>query len=109
MQVKPRPFHTQPCPVCKGETRRETIELEYDFGDVRILLQGVPADVCRQCGEQYVPGDIGVWLGEEVERLVARIRAVADEEPAILGLSAQARVDERRLVPAERISKWVPG
>lgn len=87
----------QRCVMCNGEAHLQSIELEYPFGDVCILVKGVPASVCQQCGEQYVAGDLGVWLGDEVVRLADKIRQVTREERALEGFKLQASLNEGQL------------
>ena len=40
------------CHLCGGETERALVTAENWWGDELALVEGVPADVCQQCGEQ---------------------------------------------------------
>ncbi len=51
------------CLICKnGETRsgKATVTLERD--ETTLVIKGVPADVCANCGEEYVGEDITARL-----------------------------------------------
>ncbi len=58
------------CPICKGEIEKGVttfpVELEGGF----LLVKGVPADVCKQCGEVFIPDDVA----ETLETIVSRAR-----------------------------------
>lgn len=71
-----RMFQVQPCVACKGETERRLIGLEYELDDMTLVVKGVPAAVCTQCGEQYIPGEFGVWLGDRISELLEHIRSL---------------------------------
>ncbi len=43
------------CVICKhGETRRGTATLTLVRDGTTLVVKGVPADVCANCGEEYV-------------------------------------------------------
>lgn len=68
------------CVVCKlGETRpgRATVTLERE--GVTLVIKGVPARVCANCGEEYVD-----------EHITARLLQAA-EEAARVGIQAGVR------------------
>ena len=52
-----RLFQVQPRIVCGSETERQLVDLEYELESVVIEVKGVPAAVCAECGEQYLPGE----------------------------------------------------
>lgn len=68
-------YEVQPCIVCGRITRQGCTSLTYDNGDLKIVVNGVPAAICEQCGEEYVPGEFGVWLGDRIPEIVEEIRA----------------------------------
>ena len=44
------------CVLCGGELRHETVTFSYEDGEMHILVEHVPADVCSRCGERmYAP------------------------------------------------------
>ena len=47
------------CYFCQGTVRGERITHIHRWGEQVIILEDVPADVCRQCGEVYfAPGTL---------------------------------------------------
>ena len=59
------------CAVCKqGETRpgKATLTLERD--ETILVIKGVPAEVCANCGEEYVSDEVTVRLIETAETAV---------------------------------------
>ncbi len=73
------------CLICKnGDTRpgKATVTLERD--ETTLVIKGVPAEICANCGEEYV--------GEEI---TARL-LIAAEEAAKKGV----QVDVRQYVAA---------
>ena len=54
------------CILCKGEMQQENINYPVDLKDRFILIKGVPALVCKQCGEQYLNNDVL----KKIERIV---------------------------------------
>jgi YgiT-type zinc finger domain-containing protein len=67
------------CYFCKGKVRMELVTIDYRWGNRLFVIEGVPAGVCRQCGEKYL--ESGVY--RELERLVTteeqpRTRATVD-------------------------------
>jgi YgiT-type zinc finger domain-containing protein len=56
------------CVVCKkGETKpgKTTVTLEKD--GATLVFKGVPADVCANCGEEYVDSEITAALLKSAE------------------------------------------
>lgn len=43
------------CTVCKsGETAKGKITVTLERGDMTLVIKRVPANVCQNCGEEYV-------------------------------------------------------
>ena len=60
------------CPVChSSHSREDTVEEVFHIGDDYVLVRGIPAKVCKRCGEM-------TFSAETVEsvRLAARGDAV---------------------------------
>ena len=73
------------CVICKhGETRRGTATLTLVRDGTTLVVKGVPADVCANCGEEYVD-----------ETTTARLLRAAEE-----AAQAGVQVDIREYVPA---------
>ena len=41
------------CFMCKGNLEEKKVNYVVDLEDTIIIIKGVPAKVCTQCGEQY--------------------------------------------------------
>ena len=60
------------CSICRtGQTSAGHVTVTLQRGETTVILKGVPADVCDNCGEYY--------LSEEVTH---RVLAVAEEAVA---------------------------
>lgn len=46
-----------PCSVCGAELKAERVTYTQPVGELICLVTDVPADVCPQCGEQYLAPD----------------------------------------------------
>jgi YgiT-type zinc finger domain-containing protein len=61
------------CTTCRqAETREGTTTVTVERGGTMLVMQGVPALICPNCGEDYV--------GEDIARRIAKAAAeVADK------------------------------
>jgi len=51
------------CVVCKlGETLPGKTTVTLDRGQMTLVFKGVPAEICQNCGEAYVSGELGSQL-----------------------------------------------
>ncbi len=46
------------CPECGAKTELREITIEFERKGIRATMSGIPAMVCLNCGDQYIPGDI---------------------------------------------------
>ena len=53
------------CSFCGGKVDEKNITVDYRWKGELLIIKGVPAGVCHQCGEQYFRGNVA----EEMERL----------------------------------------
>ena len=57
------------CALCRtGETKPGTTTETYEIGGTVVVVRGVPADVCQQCGETYTNED----TMRQLERIVGK-------------------------------------
>jgi len=56
------------CSVCGAELRTEPITYTQPGGELISLVVGVPAQVCPQCGEQYLSPDTVDAIQEVIEQ-----------------------------------------
>lgn len=60
------------CVVCKhGETKPGSISVTLERGELTLVLKAVPAEVCENCGEQYVDSATADRLLREAEKAAA--------------------------------------
>lgn len=53
------------CPVCKnGETQKGKVVVTLSKGDFITVYRNVPADICQNCGEEFVDSSIAHSLLE---------------------------------------------
>jgi len=55
------------CPVCKGELTRGTTNFPVELDGGFLIVKNVPADVCGQCGEAFIPDDVAGSLEKTVD------------------------------------------
>lgn len=76
---------TMKCLVCKhGETRPGKVTITLERNSLTLVIKGVPAEVCENCGEEYLD-----------EKVTSRLLATAEEVA-----SEGAQVDVREYIAA---------
>ncbi|AKX94356.1 MULTISPECIES: YgiT-type zinc finger protein [Neomoorella] len=59
------------CPVCGGTLEEKLIQLDFRYKGRLIVIEGVPAQVCKDCGEQLISArtskDIDVLLDSDIK------------------------------------------
>lgn len=63
------------CFMCKGNLIEKKVNYVVDLDDTIIIIKGVPAKVCEQCGEQYYNDD----TAENIEKIVNKLKQLAAE------------------------------
>lgn len=58
------------CPVCGGTVKRGITNLPIEIEKGVLFIKNVPADVCVQCEEVFIPDGVASL----VEKIVARAR-----------------------------------
>ncbi len=55
--------NTMKCVICKhGETKTGTATITLTREELTLVVKGVPAQVCDNCGEEYVEEDVTAHL-----------------------------------------------
>jgi len=54
------------CAICGGKTEHKIVDIPAELKDKFLIIKGVPADVCTQCGEIYYALDVAREL-EKIE------------------------------------------
>jgi YgiT-type zinc finger domain-containing protein len=58
------------CVVCRqGETREGTATVTLERGSLTLVVKGVPAQVCENCGEEYIDDNVSAGLMETAEEV----------------------------------------
>ncbi len=58
------------CAICNGKTEHKVVDIPTELEDKFLIIKGVPADVCTQCGEIYYTIDVAREL-EKIEDKVS--------------------------------------
>jgi YgiT-type zinc finger domain-containing protein len=61
--------------MCKGNLEYKRVNYVVDLENTIIIIKGVPAKVCTQCGEQYFDDEIA----ENIEKIVNRLKELSAE------------------------------
>ena len=61
------------CLICKkGETQIGKVTVTLDRGGATFVVKNVPAQVCQNCGEEYVDEKTAAYLLETAEKAVQK-------------------------------------
>ena len=63
------------CFMCKGEVIEKKVNYMVDLENTIIIIKGVPAKVCTQCGEQYFEDE----TSENIETIVNKLKDLSTE------------------------------
>lgn len=63
------------CFMCKGELTEKKVNYMVDLENTIIIIKGVPAKVCNQCGEQYFEDE----TSENIEIIVNKLKNLSTE------------------------------
>lgn len=63
------------CFMCKGEVIEKKVNYMVDLENTIIIIKGVPAKVCTQCGEQYFEDQ----TSENIENIVNKLKDLSTE------------------------------
>lgn len=50
------------CHICGGRINQKIVSVENWWGEVFTIIEGVPALVCENCGEQYFDAETSLML-----------------------------------------------
>lgn len=63
------------CFMCKGDLEKKQVNYVVDLEDTIIIVKGVPAKVCKKCGEQYFDDE----TAENIEKIVNQLKNLCVE------------------------------
>ena len=56
------------CVICRnGETVPGRVTVTLTRGETTVIIKGVPAEVCTNCGEYYLEGDTAAAVAQRAE------------------------------------------
>jgi YgiT-type zinc finger domain-containing protein len=56
------------CLLCQeAEIVDGLTSVNFERGELRLMVSGVPARVCPNCGEAYLEEDVAIWLLQSAE------------------------------------------
>ena len=63
------------CFKCKGKLEEKKVNYVVDLENTIIIIKGVPARVCAECGEQYFDDE----TSENIEKIVNQLKSLSTE------------------------------
>lgn len=63
------------CFMCKGILEEKKVNYMVDLEKTIIIIKGVPAKVCTQCGEQFFDDE----TSENIEKIVDQLKQLSTE------------------------------
>lgn len=55
------------CDLCGGELKHKMVDLEIHIQKELLICEGLPADVCRQCGEKYFDAEVSAKIDKFIK------------------------------------------
>ena len=56
------------CDLCGGELKHKKVDLELHIQKELLICEGLPADVCKQCGEKYFDAEVSAKIDEFIKK-----------------------------------------
>lgn len=60
------------CILCDGETHPGEVMVTLNRGETVVIIKGVPAQVCENCGEYFLSEDVTAIVLGRAEEAVAK-------------------------------------
>jgi len=91
------------CEYCGGDIVEKRVTLHRQIKDKHVLLEDVPAGVCRQCGTRYYAANVLKTIEEHIR---GRLKADREIVVSVYSMSKQknAGIATRRKIPTRKIS-----
>ena len=65
------------CFECGGEMVETTTTLHMEKDNKPLIIQEVPAKICKQCGEEYISGSVTEKIGKILDEDLTRAKHVS--------------------------------
>ena len=60
------------CLICRqAETVNRLTSITFERGEMRLVINKVPANICPSCGEAYIDEDVAMQLLQDTEKMSA--------------------------------------
>ncbi len=60
------------CPDCGGKMQKGRTKFITESDEVLIAIENLPADICIQCGAEYLSADVDEYIETVVDKVVAK-------------------------------------
>ena len=77
------------CSACGAPVKREKITYTQTIGDKFYIVKDVPAEVCLQCGEEYLSPD----TVDAIQEVIEKTKPAKTVEVPVYHLAASPRQD----------------
>lgn len=57
------------CPICRGSMKKGRTNLPVEIGEGLLFVKNVPADICSQYGEAFIPDKVANLLEKMVNKV----------------------------------------
>jgi YgiT-type zinc finger domain-containing protein len=64
------------CFECGGEMTENSTILHLEKDGQPLIIEGVPAKVCQQCGEEYISGPVAEKIGRILSEEIAPAKTI---------------------------------
>ncbi len=68
-------LENKPCPMCGGTLYRGQATIPFIFEHTNVIIKDVPAEICADCREPFMAGDVT----DQVVELLNTLRTVPSE------------------------------
>ncbi|MCI0453992.1 MAG: type II toxin-antitoxin system MqsA family antitoxin [Candidatus Dadabacteria bacterium] len=73
------------CPLCGGNKEKGFTVFTVELGGGLLIVKGVPANICSQCGEKWITSDVAEKLekiADDARKKKPELEIVSFEEAA---------------------------
>jgi YgiT-type zinc finger domain-containing protein len=72
------------CPFCGVDALEPATEtIVQELGGVKVTVEGVPAEQCRNCGELGITGEIAIPVDDAIGQILVATGAAVTPDPTI--------------------------
>ena len=65
------------CPMCGGTLEEKTIQLDFRYKGHLVVIEGVPAQVCRNCREELISAETSKDIDALLESDIRPVRQIS--------------------------------